>query len=57
VLQIGNAAFEQAVALPFALQTAVAVLHLYLGMERPGEKLAGNGEKALIWGAGGSVGG
>ncbi|KAI9767219.1 MAG: hypothetical protein M1840_005819 [Geoglossum simile] len=55
--KIGNADFDQAVALPFALQTAVAALHLYLGMEKPGERLAGDGEKALIWGAGGSVGG
>jgi NADPH:quinone reductase-like Zn-dependent oxidoreductase len=55
--QIGDADFVQAVALPFPLQTAVAALHLYLGVEKPGEGLAKEGEKVLIWGAGGSVGG
>ncbi|KAI9862470.1 MAG: hypothetical protein M1813_004321 [Trichoglossum hirsutum] len=55
--EIGDADFDQAVALPFALQTAVAALHLYLGMEKPGEALAKKGERVLIWGAGGSVGG
>lgn len=38
----------------FPLQTAVAALHLYLGMEKPGE--ATRQEKVLVWGAGGAVG-
>ena len=38
----------------FPLQTAVAALHVFLGMELPG---SGNEEeKVLIWGAGGAVG-
>lgn len=45
-------------ALPFPLQTAVGALHVYLGMELPGEKVADDPEeKVLIWGAGGAVGG
>jgi NADPH:quinone reductase-like Zn-dependent oxidoreductase len=58
--KIGSASFEQAVALPFPLQTAVGALHVYLGMELPGRGLWRKevaGEKVLIWGAGGSVGG
>ena len=39
----------------FPFQTAVAALHVFLGMGRPG---SGNEEdKVLIWGAGGAVGG
>lgn len=50
--------FEVAVALPFPLQTAVAALHVYLGMEVPGGRAAtAPEEKVLIWGAGGAVGG
>lgn len=38
----------------FPLQTAVAALHVFLGMSKPG---AGGVEgKVLIWGAGGAVG-
>ena len=38
----------------FPLQTAVAALHVFLGMGLPG---SGNEkEKVLIWGAGGAVG-
>lgn len=56
--KIGDASFEQAVALPFPLQTAVGALHVYLGMELPGKAPASvSEEKVLIWGAGGSVGG
>jgi NADPH:quinone reductase-like Zn-dependent oxidoreductase len=56
--KIGNAPFDQAVALPFPLQTAVGALHVYLGMELPGQAPASvKYEKVLIWGAGGSVGG
>lgn len=46
--------FEDAIATPFALLTAVAALHLSLGMDKPGAKRTG---KTLIWGASGSVGG
>ncbi|KAL4894281.1 chaperonin 10-like protein [Aspergillus ambiguus] len=46
--------FEDAAAIPFSLLTAVAALHLHLGMNRPGTKCSG---KALIWSASGSVGG
>lgn len=38
----------------FPLQTAVAALHLYLGMEKPGK--GKSEEKVLVWGAGGAVG-
>jgi len=56
--KIGNALFDQAVALPFPLQTAVGALHVYLGMLLPGQAPASAAdEKVLIWGAGGSVGG
>lgn len=52
--QIGEVPFEQAVLVDFPLQTAVAALHVFLGMGKPG---SGNEEeKALIWGAGGAVG-
>ncbi|RMZ70799.1 alcohol dehydrogenase [Pyrenophora seminiperda CCB06] len=52
--QIGDVAFEQAVLVDFPLQTAVAALHVFLGMGKPG---SGNKEeKVLIWGAGGAVG-
>lgn len=45
-------------ALPFPLQTAVGALHVYLGMELPGQAPESvSKEKVLIWGAGGSVGG
>jgi NADPH:quinone reductase-like Zn-dependent oxidoreductase len=55
---IGNAPFDQAVALPFPLQTAVGALHVYMGMELPSTAPASVAkEKVLIWGAGGSVGG
>lgn len=46
--------FEDAAAIPFALLTAVAALQLKLGMGKPHTH---SGGKALIWGAGGSVGG
>ena len=49
-----STAFEDAAAVPFALLTAVAALHLKLGMDKP--KTNRNG-KALIWSASGSVGG
>ncbi|KFY80861.1 hypothetical protein V499_00316 [Pseudogymnoascus sp. VKM F-103] len=49
-----NTSFEDAAAIPFALLTAVAALHLELGMGKPKENRHG---KALIWGASGSVGG
>ena len=49
-----NTTFEDAAAMPFALLTAVAALHLKLGMDKPGTKRSG---KALIWSASGSVGG
>jgi NADPH:quinone reductase-like Zn-dependent oxidoreductase len=46
--------FEDAAAIPFALLTAVAALHLKLGMGKPKANCHG---KALIWSASGSVGG
>lgn len=46
--------FEDAAAIPFSLLTAVAALHLHLGMNKPGTKCSG---KVLIWSASGSVGG
>jgi NADPH:quinone reductase-like Zn-dependent oxidoreductase len=46
--------FEDAAVMPFGLLTAVAGLHLKLGMEKPGAQKNG---KVLIWGAGSSVGG
>lgn len=46
--------FEQAVLVDFPMQTAVAALHLYLGMEKPGK--GADDEKVLVWGAGGAVG-
>lgn len=49
-----NTTFEDAAALPFALLTAVAALHLKLGMDKPRTNRSG---KALIWSASGSVGG
>ncbi|KFY29080.1 hypothetical protein V493_02565 [Pseudogymnoascus sp. VKM F-4281 (FW-2241)] len=52
--QSGNTAFEDAAAIPFALLTAVAALHLKLGMGKPKSNCTG---KALIWSASGSVGG
>ncbi|KAH7406748.1 oxidoreductase domain-containing protein [Phaeosphaeria sp. MPI-PUGE-AT-0046c] len=52
--KIGDTAFDQAVLINFPLQTAVAALHVFLGMGVPG---SGNKEeKVLIWGAGGAVG-
>ncbi|KAF2683556.1 oxidoreductase domain-containing protein [Lentithecium fluviatile CBS 122367] len=54
VAKVGDAAFEQAVLINFPLQTAVAALHLFLGMATPG---SGNSEeRVLVWGAGGAVG-
>ena len=47
-------AFEDAVLTNFPLQTAVAVLHVFLGMEKPDS--ARSEDKVLIWGAGGAVG-
>lgn len=52
--QIGDVAFEQAVLVDFPLQTAVAALHVFLGMGKPGS--GAKEEKVLIWGAGGAVG-
>jgi NADPH:quinone reductase-like Zn-dependent oxidoreductase len=52
--QIGDVAFEQAVLVDFPLQTAVAALHLFLEMGKPGTGSVD--EKVLIWGAGGAVG-
>lgn len=49
-----NTSFEDAAAIPFALLTAVAALHLKLGMPKPSENGKGT---VLIWGASGSVGG
>ena len=58
VFQIDDTPFEQAVLTNFPLQTAVAALHVFLGMSKssstPNPALAG--EKVLIWGAGGAVG-
>jgi NADPH:quinone reductase-like Zn-dependent oxidoreductase len=52
--KIGDVAFEQAVLVDFPLQTAVAALHVFLGMGVPGS--GKEEEKVLIWGAGGAVG-
>lgn len=49
-----NTSFEDAAAIPFALLTAVAALHLKLGMPKPTENGKGT---VLIWSASGSVGG
>lgn len=46
--------FDDAAAIPFALLTAVAALHLKLGMRKPGSNRGG---KALVYSASGSVGG
>ncbi|KAF2828204.1 GroES-like protein [Ophiobolus disseminans] len=54
IAKIGDVAFEQAVLVDFPLQTAVAALHVFLGMEVPGS--GEKKEKVLIWGAGGAVG-
>ncbi|KAF2194792.1 oxidoreductase domain-containing protein [Zopfia rhizophila CBS 207.26] len=54
VAKIGDIAFEQAVLIEFPLQTAVGALHLFLGMGKPGT--GSDGEKVLVWGAGGAVG-
>ncbi|EMD94559.1 hypothetical protein COCC4DRAFT_54262 [Bipolaris maydis ATCC 48331] len=54
VAKIGDVAFEQAVLVDFPLQTAVAALHVFLGMGKPGS--GAKEEKVLIWGAGGAVG-
>ncbi|KAH7066866.1 chaperonin 10-like protein [Paraphoma chrysanthemicola] len=54
VAKIGDVAFEQAVLVDFPLQTAVAALHVFLGMGVPGSGKAE--DKVLIWGAGGAVG-
>lgn len=50
----GKTNFDDAAAIPFALLTAVAALHLKLGMRKPGSNRGG---KALIYSASGSVGG
>ncbi|KAL2046885.1 hypothetical protein N7G274_000903 [Stereocaulon virgatum] len=57
--KIGDANCDLAVALSFPLSTAVGALHVYGGMEKPGEgnSNAHENEKVLIWGAGGAVGG
>lgn len=47
-------ALEEAIAMPFALLTAVGALCYTLGMEKPPNCGEGN---VLIWGASGSVGG
>jgi NADPH:quinone reductase-like Zn-dependent oxidoreductase len=52
--KIGGVSFEQAVLVSFPLQTAVAALHVFLGMGLPGS--GSMDEKVLIWGAGGAVG-
>ncbi|KAF2010820.1 oxidoreductase domain-containing protein [Aaosphaeria arxii CBS 175.79] len=52
--KIGDVDFEQAVLVDFPLQTAVAALHHFLGMGKPGT--ASPSEKVLVWGAGGAVG-
>jgi NADPH:quinone reductase-like Zn-dependent oxidoreductase len=52
--QIGDTAFEHAVLVDFPLQTAVAALHLFLGMTTSGS--GSSEEKVLVWGAGGAVG-
>lgn len=49
-----NTSFDDAAAIPFALLTAVAALHLKLGMKKPKENGTGT---VLIWSASGSVGG
>ncbi|KAH7071597.1 oxidoreductase domain-containing protein [Paraphoma chrysanthemicola] len=54
VAKIGDVPFEQAVMVDFPLQTAVAALHVFLGMGVPGSGKAE--DKVLIWGAGGAVG-
>ncbi|KAH8728143.1 oxidoreductase domain-containing protein [Phaeosphaeriaceae sp. PMI808] len=54
VAKIGDVAYEQAVLVDFPLQTAVAALHVFLGMGLPGS--GSKDEKVLIWGAGGAVG-
>jgi NADPH:quinone reductase-like Zn-dependent oxidoreductase len=51
-----STSFEDAASIPYALLTAVAGLHLKLGMEKPGSNIK-KGGKVLIWGASGSVGG
>ena len=52
--EMGDVDFEQAVLVDFPLQTAVAALHVFLGMGLSGS--GGEEEKALIWGADGAVG-
>ncbi|KAF3039358.1 hypothetical protein E8E12_005991 [Didymella heteroderae] len=54
VAKIGTTPFEQAVLTSFPLQTAVAALHVFLGMGKP--STGSKKEKILIWGAGGAVG-
>ncbi|KAF1947524.1 hypothetical protein EJ02DRAFT_499283 [Clathrospora elynae] len=52
--QIGDVSFEQPVLVEFPLQTAVAALHVFLGLGVPD---SGNKEeKVLIWGTSGAVG-
>lgn len=54
--QIGDTPLEQAVLTSFPLQTAVAAMHVFLGMTTPSPNLSLQEEKVLIWGAGGAVG-
>lgn len=53
-VQIGDVSLDQAVLVDFPLQTAVAALHVFLGMGKPGSGTPE--EKILVWGAGGAVG-
>jgi len=52
--QIGDTPFEQAVLIHYPLQTAVAALHLFLKMGKPGS--GSSEDRVLVWGAGGAVG-
>jgi len=52
--KIENSGYEEAVAISFPLQTAVAAFHAILGMGKPGT--GSPEEKVLVWGAGGAVG-
>ncbi|CAI6336244.1 unnamed protein product [Periconia digitata] len=54
VAKIGDTPFEQAVLIHYPLQTAVAALHIFLKMGKPGS--GSSEDKVLIWGAGGAVG-
>ncbi|PVI00145.1 putative alcohol dehydrogenase [Periconia macrospinosa] len=52
--KIGDTPFEQAVLIHYPLQTAVAALHLFLKMGKPGS--GSSEDRVLVWGAGGAVG-